>query len=148
MIAPVETQILPAVPEEMYFRKVRTSGVSLNAAARSPPPTIGWPYFGLIVGQKKELIVFPGFRAVLTWSSAMPPTNPPSMYIWADGLFPKTRPIPSTNAVPRAPCTPPARYLLFRICVICRIAFFTEGSVNFVLPLNSDRYFAGPAVRA
>src|SRR5262245_46167241 len=56
--------------------------------------------------------------------------------------------MPSTNAVPRAPCTPPTRYLLFRTCVIWRIALFTVGSVNFVLPPNSERYFAGPAVRA
>src|SRR5438093_1445209 len=39
----------------------------------------------------------------------MPPTKPPSMYSWALALAPKTRPIPSTKAVPSAPCTPPGR---------------------------------------
>src|SRR3954464_15267707 len=43
---------------------------------------------------------------------------------------------------------PPTRYLLFKTCVICVMAALTDGSVNFVLPLKSDRYFAGPAVRA
>ena len=66
MIAPVETQILPAAEEEMYFRNDRTSALSVNAAARSPPPTSGLPYFALIVGHGKELIVFPGFNAVFT----------------------------------------------------------------------------------
>src|SRR5206468_11964329 len=47
-IAPVETQMVPAAGLEMYFRKVRISGLSLNAVARSPPPISGLPYLGTI----------------------------------------------------------------------------------------------------
>src|SRR2546425_2675651 len=50
MTAPVETQVCPASGVEMNFRNWRTSGVSLNAAAKSAPPTTGRSSEALIVG--------------------------------------------------------------------------------------------------
>ena len=79
MIAPVETQTLPASADEMYFRNERTSALSVNAAARSPAPRSGLPHFLLMVGKGNQLIVLPGLSAVFVSPMAMPPTKPPSM---------------------------------------------------------------------
>ena len=79
----------------------------------------------------------PGFRSGFTSPSAMPPTKPPSMYILATGFLLNTRPMPSTNEMPRAVSMPPATYLSLTILTISSSASLTVWSLNGRSPLNS-----------